>query len=62
MKVFLIPGSVKSFFSSYICHEELNKGWDSMVQCWEGSEGAVLSEGVADTWYFEELLLFIEVS
>jgi hypothetical protein len=28
VKVFLIPGSVQSFFSSYICHEELNKGRD----------------------------------
>ena len=45
----MIPGSVKSFFSSYICHEELKKGRDPMLQCWEGSEVAVLSEGVDDT-------------
>jgi hypothetical protein len=62
VKVFLIPGSVKSFFSSYICHEELKKGRDPMLQCWEGSEVAVLSEGVDDTWYCEELLVFKEVS
>ena len=31
-----------------------------MLQCWEGSEVAGLSEGVDDTWLFEELLLFIE--
>ena len=33
-----------------------------MLQCREGSEVAVLSEGVDDTWLCEELLLFIEVS
>jgi len=33
-----------------------------MLQCWEGSEVAVLSEGVDDTWYCEELIVFKEVS
>ena len=32
------------------------------LQCWEGSEVAVLSEGVDDTWYCEELIVFKEVS
>ena len=50
MEVLLIPGSVKSFFSSYICHEELDKRRDPMLQCWEGSELAVFSEDVDDTW------------
>jgi hypothetical protein len=42
--------------------EELNKGRYPMLHCWEGSEVAVLSEGVDDTWYCEELLVFKEVS
>ena len=33
-----------------------------MLQCWERSEVAVLSGGVDDTWYCEELLVFKEVS
>jgi len=33
-----------------------------MLQCWEGSEVAVLSEDVDDTWYCEQLLLFMVVS
>ena len=40
----------------------MNKGRDPMLQCREGSEVAVLSEGVDDTWLCEELLLFIEMS
>jgi hypothetical protein len=46
----MIPGSVNSSFSSWRCHEELNKGRYSMLQCWEGSEAAVLSESVDETW------------
>ena len=50
MKVLAIPCSVKSSFYSYICHEELKKGRDPMLQCWEGSEVSVLSEGVDESW------------
>ena len=49
----MIPGSVKSSFSSYRCHEELNKGRYLELQHWEGSVVAVLSEGVDDTWQCE---------
>ena len=42
-------GILKSSFSSYICHEELNKRRDPMLQCWEGSELAVFSEDVDDS-------------
>ena len=47
----MIPGSVNSLSSSYICHEELNKGRYLELQQWEGSEVAVLSEGVDETGY-----------
>ena len=50
VKVLMIPDSLKSSFSSYRCHEGFNKGRDPMLQCREGSELAVLSEGVPDTW------------
>ena len=43
-------GIVKSFLSSKGCHEELYKGRDPMQRCREGSEVAVLSEGVVHTW------------
>ena len=46
-----VPGRVKQLLLlKKICHEELNKGRYPMLQCWEGSEVAVLSEGVGDTW------------
>jgi hypothetical protein len=40
----------------------MNKGRDPMLYHWEGSEGAVFSEGVDHTWKCEELLLFTDVS
>ena len=43
-------------------NEELNKGRDFKLQCSEGSVVAVLSEGVADPWKCEELLIFTDVS
>ena len=50
VKVLLIPGSVKSSLSSQTCHEVLNKGRYPMLQQREGSQVALLSEGVDDTW------------
>jgi hypothetical protein len=41
---------VKSSLSSQTCHEVLNKGRYPVLQQKEGSEVAVLSEGVDDTW------------
>ena len=49
-KMLIIPGSVKSSFSSQTCHEVLNKGRYPMLQQTEGSQVALLSEGVDDTW------------
>ena len=43
-------GIVQSSLSSKRCHEELDKGRDSIQRCMEGSELAVLSEGVVHTW------------
>ena len=37
-KMLIIPGSVKSSFSSQRFHEELNKGRYPMLQCWKGNE------------------------
>ena len=50
VKVSMKPGSVMSSFSLKKFHEELNKGRYSMLQCWEGSEAAVRSESVDETW------------
>ena len=38
MTVLIIPSSVKSSFSSWRCHEEVNKGRNPMLQCWKGNE------------------------
>ena len=43
-------GIVKNSVSLKRCHEELDKGRDPMQRCREGSEVAVLSEGVVHTW------------
>ena len=57
-------GRVKRCYSSnrFARRVALNKGRHLKLQHWEGSEGAVLSRGVGDTWQREEDLLFIKLS
>jgi hypothetical protein len=49
-KMLIIPGSVKSSFSSQRFHEELQRNVPAAAVGSDVPKGAVPSEGVDDTW------------